>query len=187
VPVPGEATLMLMELNRGESAAAARLMPLVYGELRALASDYFRGQRPDQTLQPTALVHEAYLKLVDQSTVAWKDRAHFFAVAATAMRQVLIDRARRRAAQKRGGKRERLQLEDADTPARAQPIDLVALDDALRQLESLDARMARIVELRFFGGLGVDETARVLGVSTSTVEADWRGARAWLAVELGKA
>lgn len=161
-------------------------MPLVYAELRALAGSYFRHQRSDQTLQPTALVHEAFLRLVDQTAVQWNDRAHFFAVAATAMRQILADHARRRRSQKRGGGWDRITLDAAVTPPAEADIDLDALDTALTLLESLDERKHRIVTLRYFGGLTVEDVALVTGVSKSTAESEWRGAKAWLSRELSR-
>jgi RNA polymerase sigma factor (TIGR02999 family) len=158
--------------------------PRIYGELRALAASYFRG-RPGQTLQPTALVHEAYLRLARADAEQWKDRAHFMAVAATAMRQILLDAARRRLAQKRGGAgRERVTL--SNLPAFEPTVDLVALDDLLAKLAALDERQARLVELRFFGGLTEDEAADALGVSLRTVQKDWRKAKAWLMAELAR-
>jgi RNA polymerase sigma factor (TIGR02999 family) len=184
---PGEdATQILARVSEGDAEAAERLMPLVYAELRALAGSYFRGQRPDHTLQPTALVHEAFVRLVNQTNVLWKDRAHFFAIAATAMRQILTDHARRTKAEKRGGNRERISLDRALTPPNQSEYDLVALDDVLSKLGALDPRKHRIVELRFFGGFSVDDVAQVLDVSKTTVESDWRAARAWLSYELSK-
>jgi RNA polymerase sigma factor (TIGR02999 family) len=181
-----ETTRLLADLAGGDAAAAEKLLPLVYGELRDMAQNIFRRQRPDHTLQPTALVHEAFVKMVDQTHAQWADRTHFMAVAATAMRQILIDHARRTRAAKRGGDRDRVVLDDAAAPAGAGGIDLVALDDALTQLAQLDARRYRVVELRFFGGLSVDEVAEVLGVSKTTVESDWRSTRAWLNAQLAK-
>lgn len=175
-----ETTRLLVDLGRGDPSAAARLLPLVYDELRALAGRYFRRQRSDHTLQPTALVHEAFLRLVDQTHAQWNDRAHFFAVAAQAMRQILINHALARAAAKRGGGRARIALAEDLAPAAEHEFDALALDEALKQLAELDERKARIVELRFFGGLSVEEVAEVLGVSKTTVESDWRMARAWL-------
>jgi RNA polymerase sigma factor (TIGR02999 family) len=157
----------------------SELLPLVYEELRALAAAYFRREPPDHTLQPTALVHEAYLKLVNQTDAQWKDRAHFFAVAAQAIRRLLIDHSRRRRAAKRQAPN-RVTVElAADTPYHAD-IDLLVLDDALKRLAELSERQARVVELRFFGGITVEEVAHVLGVSPNTVKGDWRVARVWL-------
>ena len=179
-----DATAILSQMAEGDGTAAARLLPLVYGELRALAQSYFQLERPDHTLEPTALVHEAYVRLVDQTLVKWKSRAHFFAVAATAMRRILADHARRHRAAKRGGDRKRVPLTNIPTPSGHSVVDIVDLDDALAQLENLDERQYRIVELRFFGGLTVAQVAEVLGVSKTTVESEWRMVRAWLSVEL---
>lgn len=179
------ATRLLGKLAGGDDAAAAQLLPLVYDELRAVAGMYFRHQPRDHTLQPTALVHEAYLRLIDQSRHGWESRAHFLAVASLAMRQILVNHAERRATAKRGGGLRRLTLEAALTPAPQPEVDLLALDAAIARLSQLSERMARVVELRYFGGLSVDEVAHVLRVSKRTVEGDWKTARAWLARELG--
>jgi RNA polymerase sigma-70 factor, ECF subfamily len=180
-------TAILREIDGGDESAAARLMPLVYDELRRLADSYLRRERPDHTLQPTALVNEAYLRLVDQTRARLRDRSHFFAVAARQMRRVLVDHARRHHADKRGGGARRVSLDEAAEHAQAaRDLDLVALDAALNRLAELDARQARIVELRFFGGLTVEETARALGVSATTVKDDWQSARAWLRREVRK-
>ena len=176
-----EVTALLRDWSGGDRAALERLMPLVYQELRRLAASYLRVERPDHTLQPTALVHEAYLRLVDQRGVNWQNRAHFFGIAAQMMRRILVDHARRRQAAKRDATALRLQTtgeEGSHDP------ELLALDHALCGLESLDSRQARIVELRFFGGLTVEETAEVAGVSPATVKREWRTARAWLAREI---
>lgn len=183
---PTEATRALNELGAGDRSASERLLPYVYAELRALAGSYFRGQRADHTLQPTALVHEAFVRLIDQTGVQWKSRAHFMAVAATAMRQILTDHARRTNAIKRGGGQHRVELNDGLAISSGAGIDLVAMEEALTRLSEFDPRKYRIVELRFFGGLSVDEVAEVLDVSRSTVESDWRAARAWLGAELKK-
>ncbi len=180
----GEATLLLRRVGAGDSAAASELLPLVYDRLRSVAAGQFRGQRADHTLQPTALVHEVYLKLIRASDGDWKSHAHFCAVAATAMRQVLRDHARGRRAAKRGGGAQREALDDIATPGGETFVSAVALDDALEKLSGLDARKARLVELRFFGGLTAEETAEALGVSLSTVEKEWRSTRAWLSREL---
>jgi RNA polymerase sigma factor (TIGR02999 family) len=178
-------TQLLLDWSRGDRAALDRLMPLVYRELRTLAGRTLRHERSGHTLPPTALVHEAYLKLVDQRQVRWHDRAHFFAVAAQIMRRILVDYARRHGAAKRGSGEPRLPLEEADGAAAAAPVvDWLALDRALDRLGALDARQARIVELRFFGGLTIDETAEVLRVSPATVTNDWSLARGWLYREL---
>lgn len=187
LPTPSQnATELLADLGRGDESAAQRLMPLVYAELRGLAGSFFRKQQPDQTLQPTALVHEAFLRLVDQTNAQWANRAHFLAVASLAMRQILADHARRRGAAKRGGDWARLSLDHAVAPEAGSEIDIERLDDVLRKLEALDDRRHRVVLLRFFGGLTVEEAATVMGVSISTVEGDWRSARAWLSMELAK-
>lgn len=179
-------TQLLVRVNEGDSSAASELLPLVYEQLRALAGSYFRGQPADHTLQPTALVHEAYLKLVNAPDAAWQGRVHFCAVAATAMRQVLHDRARRRKAAKRGGDAKRESLEQMETPVKGSVIDLVALDDAMERLALIAPRQARVVELRYFGGLTIEEASQVLDVSHGTVENDWRVARAWLKRELNE-
>jgi RNA polymerase sigma factor (TIGR02999 family) len=185
----GEATLVLHRLVSGESSAANELLPLVYEQLRALAGSYFRGQPGDHTLQPTALVHEAYIKLINPDSVAdknYRGRAHFMAVAATAMRQILQDRARRKRAAKHGGELERVTLDGVHTPSDQSIVDMVALDDALSRLAEADPRAARIVELRFFGGLTNDEVAQVLELSTRMIEKEWRRTRAWLSVQLAE-
>lgn len=190
---PNDATRYLGELAAGDADAATRLLPLVYEQLRALAGSYFRGQAADHTLQPTALVHEAFLRLVDRDASSFKDRSHFMAVAAVAMRQILTDHARRVRAAKRGGDRDRLEIDVAidagAAPGRppgesAARVDLLALDDALTELARLDPRKHRVVELRYFGGLSMEEVALVMDVSKRTVESDWRSARAWLGAAL---
>jgi RNA polymerase sigma-70 factor (ECF subfamily) len=182
---PADVTQILQEWN-ASGDASARLMPLVYDELRRLAQNYLRRERPDHTLQPTALVHEAYLRLADQSRVEWQNRAHFFGVAAEMMRRILVDHARMHASEKRGGRGRRLSLDEASFLPEERAADLLALDEALKQLAITDARKSRVVELRFFGGLSVKETAEVLGVHTATVERDWVVAKAWLYREVGK-
>jgi RNA polymerase sigma factor (TIGR02999 family) len=176
-------TQHLVRLTDGDSQAAADLLPLVYDELRALAASHFRRERPDHTLQPTALVHEAFLKLVNQTEARWQDRAHFFAVAAESIRRILIDHARRRDAQKRRRPDALTMSACFDTPNDRQ-LDLLALDAALTRLTSLNERQGRVVVLRFFGGMTIEETAEVLSVSPNTVKGDWRVARAWLQQEL---
>ena len=160
------------------------LLPAVYAELRRLAAHYLRGERPGQTLQPTALVHEAYLKLQKDRPERWQNRAHFCAIAAHSMRQILIERARARGALKRGGAQPRVTLDEGLVAGESRSIDLVALDSALERLERLDAEQARLVELRFFGGLTIEETAEAMGISPATVKRHWTVARAWLAREL---
>lgn len=180
-------TLLLHELRRGDAAAADRLLPFVYDELRDIARRYLQGERHNHTLQATALVHEAYLRLVDQTRTDWRDRAHFIAIAATMIRRTLIDHSRRRSAEKRGAGEPALSLADSGHEIAAEEsagVDLLALDEALDELSRLDERQARVVELRFFGGLSVDESAEVLGVSPRTVDGDWRVARAWLKSKL---
>jgi RNA polymerase sigma factor (TIGR02999 family) len=164
---------------------ADALLPEVYAELRRLAAHYLRGERPGQTLQPTALVHEAYLKLLKDRPERWQNRPHFCAIAAHAMRQILIERARARDALKRGGGQPRVTFEEGlHAAAPDQPVDVVALDRALERLAQLDAGQARIVELRFFGGLSIEETAEAMDLSPATVKRHWAVARAWLAKEL---
>ena len=180
-----EITALLDEWSRGNARALDQLLPLVYQELRGIAKRQLRRERDGHTLQPTALVHEAYLRLVDQRQVDWRSRAHFFGVAAQVMRRILVDDARRHNALKRGDGVQRVSIVAAlDTPGRDQ-ISVLALDDALGRLESVDRGLARIVELRAFGGLTVEEAAQVLKVSPSTAKREWRTAKAWLARELG--
>ncbi len=179
---PPEAARLLRRAVAGDGPAASRLMPLVYDELRRLAASYMRRERPGQTLQATALVHEAYVRLVRPGDRPWQGRTHFLAIAALSMRQVLVDRARRRGAAKRGGGDQRITLDASLLPA-PQPdagVDLVALDAALTGLGALDPQQARIVELRYFGGLTVEETAEIVGVSPATVKRHWTLARAYL-------
>ena len=184
-PPSGQVTNVLAQLSAGDPAAAERLLPLVYEELRALAGHYFKKQRSDHTLQPTALVHEAYLKLVGQERPEWKSRAHFLAVAATAMRQILINHARDKKAAKRGGPdRQRITLDRALAAVESDVVDVIVLDDSISRLAKLSARQARVVELRVFGGLTVEEAAHVLGVGPTTVKTDWQFAKAWLKREL---
>lgn len=164
----------------GDRDALDALLPRIYDELRRIAHYRLRGERPDHTLNTTGLVHEAYMKLVQLDRMNWKNRAHFFAIASQAMRNILVDYAHRRKAQKRGGDRDRVTLNDADAAIEARLDDLVALHQALEQLAVHDARQARIVECRFFGGLTIDETAEALDISPATVSRDWAMARAWL-------
>ena len=182
---PGEVTGLLLAWNLGDDAALEKLMPLVYGELRRLAGLHFRREGPGHTLQPTAVVHEAYFRLIDQTRVTWKNRGHFFAIASQAMRRILIDHARSRGAQRRGGRDQRVTLDvGVASPEPVADMDLLALDEALVRLRDLDADQARIVELRFFGGLSIEETAEALETSPSTVKREFRSARAWLFREL---
>jgi RNA polymerase sigma factor (TIGR02999 family) len=182
-PPPRDVTALLLAWREGDASALDRLMPLVYAELRRLAHRHMRGQAPGHPLQTTALVHEAYLRLLGSSQVSWQNRAHFFAVSAQLMRRVLVDAVRARQAQKRGGGAQLLSLGDNDPSGPARP-DLLALDDALDALASFDSRKARVVELRYFGGLTVDETAEVLKVSVATIERDWHMAKLWLSKTL---
>ena len=165
----------------GDPDAMERLLPAVYGELKVLAASYLRRERGDHTLSPTALVHEAYLKLVDQRTVNWEGRSHFFGIAAQAMRRILVDHARRRQALKRSPESVTISLADAGDLADGEACEALKLDEALTDLERLDARQARVVELRYFGGLSVDETAAALEISPATVKREWATARAWIA------
>ena len=169
----------------GDQAALDQLLPLVYDQLRRLAGRYLRGERPGHTLQSSALVNEAFLLLVGQNEIDWQSRAHFLGVAALAMRRVLVDYARSRNYEKRGGKLEHLEIEAAATILIEREAEIVALDDALQDLEKFDARKSRVVELRYFGGLTVEETAEVVGVSVPTVMRDWNMAKAWLRKEMG--
>ena len=175
-----DVTRLLVEWGDGDEAALARLMPLVYDELRRLARHYMRRERPGHTIQPTALVNEAYLRLVEQTNIRWQNRAHFFGIAAGVMRRVLCDHARARLADKRGGGAVRVSLVEAEARPDEQTTDVLALDEALGELAEVDPRKARVVELRYFGGLSVEETAEVLKVSRSTVLHDWNMAKAWL-------
>jgi RNA polymerase sigma factor (TIGR02999 family) len=180
----GTITSILHEAREGRMDAADRLFPLLYEELHRLARHQLRGQPRDRTLNATALVNEAYLRMVDQSQAEWADRAHFFAYASRAMRNILVDYARRRASLKRGGDLQHVSLEEGDIPLEAQADMLVALDDALTRLASLSERLSRTVEHRFFGGMTEQETAEALGVSDRTVRRDWIKAKAWLYAEL---
>ncbi len=177
---PEEVTLLLAELTKGNEQAASRLIPLVYEELRRLARNYMRRERGDHTLQPTALVNEAYLKLVEQRSVDWQSRAHFFGIAAQVMRRILIDHARGHMRDKRGGGAIPVPLDEALVFAPEQSSELVKLDASLERLAKHDPRQSRIVELRFFGGLTVEQTADMLGISAKTVKRDWSMAKAWL-------
>jgi len=180
-------TETLSRARRGDAAANEALFLQVYDELRAVAAAYLRRERADHTLQPTALVHEAYLRAVDQAVAGLEDRRHFFAIAARVMRQVLIDHARKKGAARRGGDRMQITLQEDSTPQEGPAaVDLLALDDALEALLELDERKGRVVELRYFAGLSLPEVADALGISLSTAESDWYMARAWLRGELSK-
>jgi RNA polymerase sigma-70 factor (ECF subfamily) len=176
-------TELLRRWSNGDAAALEALLPIVYGELRRVARGCLASERTDHTLQSTALVHEAYIRLIGNS-VDWQNRAHFFAVAAQLMRRILVDHARRRRAAKRGGNPLTLTLDESVALPKAREVDLLALDDALNSLSELDARQSRIVELRFFGGLSIENTAQVLGVSPATIKREWSTARAWLYEEM---
>ncbi len=181
---PGPVTQFLRELQAGDQNAFDRLFPLVYAELRRTADHLLRREQPGHTLQPTALVHEAYLRLVNRASLDWQSRAHFLAVAARAMRQILVDYARRRGAVKRGGGVIHARLGDEVAGVDAPLEDLMALDDALNRLGDIDARLRQVVEFRFFGGLTEEEIADILGITTRTAQRDWARARAWLYKEL---
>jgi RNA polymerase sigma factor (TIGR02999 family) len=183
---PTEVTQLLVAWGSGDQAALDQLMPLVYDELKRLARRHLGRERRGHTLQTTALVNEAYLKLVDQRAVHWESRAQFFALAAQAMRRILVDHARARQNQKHGGGVLQVEMDEALTISHERTADVIALDDALQNLAQFDARKCRIVELRFFGGLSIEETAQVLQVSPGTVMRDWTLAKAWLQRELGK-
>lgn len=173
-------SVILKNWSGGNRASADALLALVYDELRKIAARYLRKERSGHTLQPTALVHEAYIKLIDISDIDWQDRAHFFAVSANVMRRILVDHARARVADKRGGEADRIALEDAISLSKEPQVDLLAVDEALKELAEFDEQQCRIVELRFFGGLTIEETAHVVGVSPATVKREWAIAKAWL-------
>jgi RNA polymerase sigma-70 factor, ECF subfamily len=175
-----DVTQLLIQWGRGDKAAHEQLLPLVYDELRRLAGGYMRRERPGHTLQPTALVHEAYLRLIDQERVDWRNRAQFVGVAAMMMRRILVNHARDRAAAKRGGDAERVPLTLAGEVLRRAEVDALALHEALDRLAALDPRKSQVVELKFFGGLTTDEIAEALQLSAATVEREWSFARAWL-------
>ncbi len=183
IPESENVTRLLIAWGGGDETARDKLIPLVYETLRRIARHHLRGERADHTLETAALINEAYLKLVERS-VSWQDRAHFFGIAARLMRQLLVDHARNRRRRKRGGDRRQISLTAAAEIAQEQAVDLLALNEALETLAEVDPQRTRIVELRFFGGLTIEETAQVMGVSTPTVERGWRAARAWLQTEL---
>lgn len=182
--MPQNITQLLLAWNDGDRAALEKLVPIVEAELRRLALGYLKRERPDHTLQPTALVNEAYLRLLDLKSAGWQNRTHFLGVAASVMRRILVDYARRHRNLKRGGQFVRVSLDEEVISPAVQSADLVALDEALERLAAIDARKSRIVELRFFGGLSVEETAEVLKVSPRTVKREWSLAQAWLYCEL---
>ena len=181
---PHAVTRLLGDLRRGRHEAAGEVLPLVYDELRAIAARYMRRERPDHTLQPTALVHDAFLKLVDQTRVEWQDRAHFFAVASQAMRRILVDHARAHRAEKRGAGADHVEISAAvaadGRPDSLSHEDVLALDAALTELGAVDPAQARIVELRYFGGLSIEEAAEAMSISPATLKREWAVARAWL-------
>jgi RNA polymerase sigma factor (TIGR02999 family) len=183
---PQEVTRLLLAWSEGEQEALEKLIPLVHTELQRLAHRYMSRQRPDHTLQTTALVNEAYLRLVDCSRVRWQNRVHFFAISAQLMRRILVDWARSQEYLKRGGQIQKVSLDEALVVSKQQGADLAALDDALNALASVDVRKSQVVEMRFFGGLSVEETAEVLKVSPDTVLRDWKLAKVWLAREMKK-
>jgi len=183
---PGEITVLLARVRTGDHAAEAKLIPLIYRELRTRAASLMRNERPDHILQPTALVHEAYLRLMAQKEVDWHSRAHFFAVASQVMRRILVDDARARKTEKRGGAARRVEMEDVTQMSGRASLDVDALDEAIARLEQFDLRQGQIVVMRFFAGLTEGEIAGVLGISERTVKRDWRVARAWLRAELVK-
>ena len=178
-------THLLKEWSDGDPQALDELTPLVYEELRRQATRYLRKERPNHSLQATALIHEAFLRLIDVKNVEWQNRAHFFAIAANLMRRILVDHARRRDAEKRGGPQVCLTLDERLAWAKEPDVDLLAIDEALDRLAAIDEQQARVVELRFFSGLTVEETAAALGISPKTVKRDWSVARAWLKREIG--
>jgi len=179
-------TNLLIELSDGKREVVDEILPLIYGELKRIAANYLRRERSDHTLQPTALVNEAYIKMIDITQVSWQNKAHFIGVAANQMRRILVDHARERNAQKRGGELQIVTLNEEIDKGDEQSADLIALDEALDELAKMDTVKARIVELRYFGGLTMDEVAEVLGVSTITVKRHWKMAKAWLYGRLTK-
>lgn len=184
MPVPQDVTVLLKEMSEGDENAPEKLLVFVYDELRKLAHSYLKNERSDHTLQATALVHEAYIRLIDWKNVSWQNRAHFFAVAANVMRNILVDHARAKRSQKRDGLLHKIELDDAVNLSNDKDLDLLALEDALKDLEKLDERQAKIVELRFFGGLSIEETAYVMNISPTTVKREWTMAKAWFQREL---
>ena len=186
MPSPQNVTEMLRDWRNGDQEALERLIPVVYDELHRQAANYLRRELPGHTLQTTALIHEAYLRLMNQENIEWQDRAHFYAIAARLMRQILIDHARKRRATKRGGSDIKVPLGEAMVISPERGVDLVALDEALTRLATIDPQQSRIVELRYFSGLSVEETAEVLAVSSRTVKRDWNVAKAWLRQQIGE-
>jgi RNA polymerase sigma factor (TIGR02999 family) len=186
MPASQNVTEILRDWRNGDQEALGKLIPMVYDELRRQAAGYLRRERSGHTLQPTALIHEAYLRLINQQNIDWQNRAHFYAIAARLMRQILVDHARKRQATKRGGSDLKIPLEEAMVISSGRDVDLVALDEALTRLAALDPQQSRIVELRYFSGLSVEETAEALGVSSRTVRRDWNVAKAWLRQQIGE-
>ena len=186
MPAPGEVTALLTELREGNLDAAGRLLPLIYSELRSIAASHLRRERAGHTLQATALVNEVYLRLVGGQATPWQNRAHFFGIAARSMREILVDYARRRIAAKRGGKdAERVEVDIEAQGVSPKIENAIAINEALERLERIDPRQSRLVELRYFAGLNLEETAEVMGVSPKTIQREWRSAKAWLYRELG--
>jgi RNA polymerase sigma-70 factor (ECF subfamily) len=185
-PASPEVTQLLIAWSHGDQEALEKLIPLVYGELRRLARQYMKREPAGHTLQTTALIHEAYLRLIEQKGVKWQNRAHFFAISAQLMRRILVSMARARQAHKRGGAARQVSLDEALVISEGRAAELVALDEALTELAALDPRRGRVVELRYFGGLSVEETAEVLQVSPDTVMREWKRAKAWLYAELNQ-
>jgi len=181
---PENVTQLLLGWGKGDKEALDQLLPLVYDELRRQAARYLRRERVGHTLQTTALIHEAYIRLVDQKKVQWQNRAHFFGIAAQLMRRILVDHARSKKRAKRGGSDVRVSLAEATTPVKAPDLDVLALDEALDRLTQVDEQQAKVVELRFFSGLSVEETAEVLQISPATVKREWSMAKAWLHREI---
>lgn len=177
---PQEITQLLRAWSEGDKSALDQLLPLIYGELRRLAGRYMRRENPGHTLQSSDLINEAWLRLADQRQVQWQNRAHFFGIAAQLMRRILIDHARRHHYQKRGGGAIQVSLDETAAVTAARAAELLAVDEALERLTAMDARKGRIIELRFFGGLNLDETAEVMGLSSPTIQREWRAAKAWL-------
>jgi RNA polymerase sigma factor (TIGR02999 family) len=185
-PATHQVTQLLIEWSNGDTSALDKLVPLIHEELRRLAHHYMSRERPGHTLQTTALVDEAYLRLVNRKDVHWQNRAHFFAIAATLMRNILVDHARSHAYAKRGGGAHKIELDEAMVVSQERAAEVVALDEALKELATFDAPQSRIVELRFFGGLTIEETAEAMGISPATIKREWQSARAWLYHRLSK-
>jgi RNA polymerase sigma factor (TIGR02999 family) len=186
-PAPNEITQLLKDWSGGDPTALDRLIPLVYDELHRLAHQYMRLEKAGHLLQTSALINEAYLRMVDQPQIPWENRSHFFGIAARVMRRILVDEARKRKSAKRGGRAIEVSLVEGASIAQEQAANVVALDDALKTLQAIDARQSEIVELRFFGGLSIEETAEVLKISPGTVMRDWTFARAWLRQQMNEA